>query len=428
MKKWLFLPIEIEVRELDAKILIALEAVNRGFNVVIGNPRILKVLKFFPKGIYFSKDSDGLNYENFKNYRKLGGKVCVHDEEGLVHFNDKSYISLRLDFPTLKEIDLYLCWGDHQKSIIDNFKSKYTSSLKTISTGHPRIDLLKKEKVLNYKKTNLILINTKLTGFNIKGKNKGNSLLKVLKAHNMIKDKENEDFFKGYEIYQEKLFYKYVELIKYLSAQFKDKQIILRPHPGEDLENWKNLVKNLSNVIVTNENSISYWIKKSDLIIHTGCTTGLEAVLMNRLTISYQPVDDNKYKIPLPDEVSHFEIKIKEEVKNIIENFYNDNLKIKDKTEILNHYLKIDENKFAYEYIVDELEKIAFDSTNLNFINKKIIKFLLNRKKWNSDKMRLYNKTDFLKKVKDLAVKFNLDISNLEIEELAQNLFLLSKK
>jgi len=396
--KWLYLPIETEVRELDAKLLIAIEAVNRGYSVIFGNAKMSKLLNILPKGIFFSKDSDGLLYELFKKYRQSGGKVCVHDEEGFVQFSDNSYITTRLDFKTLEEIDLYLCWGDHQKNVIDKFKSKYNKNLLTVSTGHPRIDLLQLQKS-SEDQFNRILINTKLSAYNIIDRDKGNNFIKLLKSHHMIKTDEEYDFYENYILYEEKLFKKYIDLVKSLSLEFRDKEIMIRPHPSEDINTWITLFKNYNNVVIEKSNSIHHWIKKSDLIIHTGCTTGIESAILGKYTIAFTPIENDRYKIALPNNTSHCILKDEHQIIENIKNFYNNfkpYIDCSHNNELLKH-INIDKQP-SYINILNEIDKLDIDQSGFTILGKTILKIrkVINKnKKWKNGKMKHYTKKSF---------------------------------
>ena len=55
-KKWLLIPVENQVRELDPKLLFACVAAERGFTSVIGSRREMEFnIDMFPLSIYLSK-------------------------------------------------------------------------------------------------------------------------------------------------------------------------------------------------------------------------------------------------------------------------------------------------------------------------------------------------------------------------------------
>ena len=55
-KKWLYLPIEVKVRELDAKLLLSYYALREGYRVVLGEHQMVELAaNTLPKGVFFSK-------------------------------------------------------------------------------------------------------------------------------------------------------------------------------------------------------------------------------------------------------------------------------------------------------------------------------------------------------------------------------------
>ena len=76
--------------------------------------------------------------------------------------------------------------------------------------------------------------------------------------------------------------------------------IIVRPHPEENENVYKKKFLDFSNIKVTKEKTIDYWIKNSDLIIHNDCTTGIEARLLGKPVFSYDCSPYKKVQCDLP--------------------------------------------------------------------------------------------------------------------------------
>ena len=88
---------------------------------------------------------------------------------------------------------------------------------------------------------------------------------------------------------QFKLISYFIEAIEYLAKRNKNYDIILRPHPAENIEIWKILLNKIPNVRVIREDGVSLWIKDSFAILHNGCTTALEASFFKKPIITYIP-------------------------------------------------------------------------------------------------------------------------------------------
>ena len=86
-------------------------------------------------------------------------------------------------------------------------------------------------------------------------------------------------------------FFSYVELIKNLVRDFKDYKIILRPHPSENISEWKRICSKISErVLVTNEKNFIAWSIASKYIIQCRCMTGFESFIISKeKVINYEP-------------------------------------------------------------------------------------------------------------------------------------------
>lgn len=443
MKKFLYLPIESKVREFDAKILIALEALQNDYVVIIGSKSMMRYMKFLPKGILFYKDSSAPMEQRFKNFKKIGHKIIVHDEEGFVQMNWDDYCKTRINFDTLKYVDKYLCWGNEQFKAIEQAKININKNLSMVKVGHPRIDLLRNpirnynfDKSINGK---MILINTKLGEYNHQ---KGETAwIDIMKNHNMI---QSESFLKlkmEQVSYKKSLMEYYINLINSISGKYKDCKIILRPHPVENVDKWKELTRDLSNVIVTNEKPIGYWIHQSDLVIHTGCTTALEAFIMDKPVITFKPIDDKRFEVPLPDSISlkaTNEEQCVELISKLMNNDYDYDTYKKNGNEILCKNIESLKGEFAYKKIVEELDKLEVQPVNFSFILQIKIKslFLIQKIKSYAKKYlkptplnenQVFHKNDIELSVQNLQKVIDMQDYTI-IDKLSDNIYMLWKK
>lgn len=305
-----YLAMETKVREMDAKILLSAVLALRGHRVVLGYKTDLDILmKTLPPGIYVDKSAASTKVEKFRELRRDGHVVMVHDEEGLVIHNPKRYLSHRVACDSVDVISQFFMWGGEQEKIINSEFSQYADKLAV--TGNPRFDLLRadmrglfdrEKEILRQKYGSFILIPTKFgTNNNQMGKEQ---YLQSEIQNALIKNEEDYEFRKGYFEFREKLFDRFVELVESISAQNKDRTIIVRPHPSENLEAWEKLVAHLPNVRVVREGNVQPWIMAADLILHNGCTTAIEAAMLGIPAIAYRPVTSDQFDIPLPNAVS----------------------------------------------------------------------------------------------------------------------------
>ena len=358
--------------------------------------------------------------------KKYGHKIAILDEEAFIPLDKESFISHRVKGEVLEEIELYFCWGKNHKKLVTPIINEINSHLNIKVTGHPRMDLLKKDFRKLQKNSNLILINTMFGSYNYKfGRNKFIENLKRLKV---ITNKEKEKYFLNLIAHEEKLFNEYVNLLKKLSKKFKNYHFIIRPHPTENIQTWEKIFYNYKNIEIKQENTVNHWIEKSLLVIHTNCTTGIETFLMDKIPIAFIPIENKNYEVKLPNQLSltakNFDdianyISLFE--KNKLEEIFNRN----EKKEILRNYLaNID--FFAYKKIIEEIEKISIPNqiyTSKNQLKLKLKK-LFNKNhintKFNIDKNQL------LQKMQRFNTHFNLN--QFEISNFYDEIFLIRKK
>ncbi len=308
---WLILPIETKVRELYGKLLFSFVAAEAGFKVIIGpKAEINNRSKYFPKSFILNF---GLakSYESSSSmYKKYGHKVIAIDEEGLVTLNDDIYLKYRVSEDTLKQTDLFFCWGDRQARLVES-KVEGTGC-KVISSGNPRFDILRPEyrsilaaqvEEIKLKYNPMILINTNFGSFNhINGVE---FTIQSLREKQWMITPEDENFHRDRINLQGRFFDYFVRMLPILSNEFKTHNIILRPHPSENHDVWKEHTKNLPNVHIIHDGNVDPWIMASDLVIHNGCTTAVQAFLLSKPVISYRPVIIKHLETYFPNELSN---------------------------------------------------------------------------------------------------------------------------
>ena len=109
----LLIPVENQVRELDAKLLLACIAARRGFSSMIGSRREMEFnIDAFPNSIYLSKSMTirSLLFFQVAQYFKI--EIVTWDEEALVHLPPETYFSRRLDSRAIKYVSHLFAWGE----------------------------------------------------------------------------------------------------------------------------------------------------------------------------------------------------------------------------------------------------------------------------------------------------------------------------
>lgn len=362
-KKILYLPIETIARELDSKLLLAHRALSRDYFIIIGRKNYLKkISEKLRYGIYFFMIHQPESYPSIKTNDQFCNVVL--DEEGLVFLNDTAF--LRRSMPKrLKHLKIIFTWGIYQQKLLLKENPKLLNKLSVV--GNPRFDLLRSEyqilfksscKKLQQKLGKYVLINTNFVPGNYSHYYITGYLEKI--KSNYIKSKEDYCYYSKKVNYYQQLFKHYCKAIIYLSEKFSEINFILRPHPSEDYKNWEKALNSFKNIKVFHEGNVIDWIYGAKAIIHTGCTTGIEAWALNKPVLRYNPFPNKGFESSLPNKFGYncltifdLEEAIKKVLKGNLQGTFNKQI------EIIKPFIDNINGKLSSERILDSLDIIA---------------------------------------------------------------------
>jgi surface carbohydrate biosynthesis protein len=306
--KHLILPVETTARELDAKLLISLQAVRREMTVTLGNKALLNlgINKLIP-GIYLSHNFNAGRDRIIGIARQLGHRVVAWDEEGLVWINEEIYRRRRASQSAIANLEALFVWGQEQADALKPVTQGMP--VKVILAGNPRADLLRPEmrplyaaraEALKLEFGDFILINSNFGWINHAlahgNASDGVKNLEVVAAKSGFPLEYLEH---RYAIYRE-----FVSVLPVISRRFPNRKIIIRPHPSESDAGWRAASAGLSNVIVRYDSELVPWLMAASHIVHNGCTTAVETAMLDRIAISFRPQIREKHEIPQPHRVS----------------------------------------------------------------------------------------------------------------------------
>ena len=374
-KACLIIPVENQVRELDPKLLLACIAVKRGFSVVIGSHREIDFrIASFPRSLYLNKSMTKRNLKMFRIMRKLGHEILTWDEEALVHLPAETYYSRRLSPTAIRYNSHLFAWGKDNAELWRNYPD-IPENMPIHVTGNPRSDMLRPElrsfyepEVEQIRKCygKIILVNTNF--------NHVNAFFPAQNLFQPVSDAGEEPqfgkaavgmdrkFAEGLRDHKEAIFGAFKALIPLLDQSYPDHTIIVRPHPTENQQVYIDLAKTCKKVQVTNEGNVVPWLLATDVVIHNGCTTGVEAYMMDVPAISYRAKVDETYDMGfyrLPNLISHecFDInQLQETLAKILKRELGA-ASGDERKELVNQHLAAQDGPLACERIVDVLEE-----------------------------------------------------------------------
>ena len=429
------MPLEIKNRDFFSRLLISLELCDKhDYDIFFGyRGDVNYFAKNYYPGIYYGITTLK-NFEKlFKSLKEKGNTLIISDEEGLVTYSTEYYKKFKVSKKILDISDFIFTWGKKNSLIL---KKICKNKKKIIVTGNPRLDFLKKPlsniysqevKKIKKKYKNFFLIATNFSYSNYFDKNV--SYTELLKKRDFFGSISDLIQWRKYVDIKKLVFNETVKFIK----KSNKLNLVIRCHPSENHEIYKNLEKKYKNVHFDNSYSLHPWILASKGVISHYCTSTFEALAANKKVFTIKPnyktpLEDNQYfKIPIKVK-KHYELVSKLNYSNSTAN----NLKtVKYYSENFN------KKKYSYKKIVNEIGKINLKQTShfvpKNFIAKfKFLKIrenlknlvLFRKSKYLDNKMQNITKEEIL-----LFIDFFPNYSNLfKIEKINKNCFSIKKK
>lgn len=375
----LLLPVENQVRELDAKILLGYIAAHKGFVSILGPRRKLESqITSFPKSVYVSKSLKSGNGRYFKILRKLGHEIVAWDEEALVHLPPDTYYSRRFSLEALKHVSHLFAWGQDSADLWRQCPD-FPNELPIHITGNPRGDLLRPgirhfyDKIIKEIKERyggFILINTNFNQVNAfyPLQNLFQPVERPGEKPKMgnLAEGMTREFTQGLWDHKQLIFEDFKRLIPELEQAFPDYNIVVRPHPGENQKIYHRIASQCQRVQVTNAGNVIPWLLAAKAMVHNGCTTGVEAYVLGLPAISYRATVNEHYDDAfsrLPHLLS-YECFDSETLCEDLQKVLSGQLGVANSQEhrrLIDHHLASQNGALACERIVDVLKDMSDD-------------------------------------------------------------------
>ena len=390
----LLIPVENQVRELDPKLLLAVAAAKAGFKSYIGYRTEMDiVIASLPRGIYLAKSFTQRSDKMFRILAKLGHIICAWDEEALVHYPADIYFTRRLSAKALSYVSHLFAWGKDNENLFREFP-QFPVNLPIHLVGNPRLDLLRREfndfyqnEISQIKEQHgqFILINTNFGNVNahlpylnlfVEKDKQGNYLTMGRGATGM-----SREYAEGRAKFKQTIFDHFKSLIPALSEAFGELDIVIRPHPVENKRPYEELAAQSKNIKVVQRGNVIPWLRAAKAIIHSGCTTGIEAYLSERPAISYAPLVEKRfgYDVQLPDQLS-YGCTTQAEVVTTIKNIFAGSQPALTSTALAD-YVDFHQDRLCCSKIIEVLRKINSEAGNKTQQYKPIHGWLLANKR-----------------------------------------------
>lgn len=304
--RYLIIPSENKTREFEAKLLVGCCAVESGFRAIIGSRHDIHFsIDQLPRSIYIGKDLRASSALMTRILTRLGHQIVAWDEEGLVYHTREHYLAARVHAPVMKAARLLLAWGPDNAEVWRSHPGYEGSPIQTV--GNPRFDLLRPE-LRSFHEEGVAALRRQLGSFILINSNFGsvNHLLPDAVSTTLSRFQSADAAAFQTEILRHRrlLFEQFLAIVPVLAKAFPQRTIVVRPHPSENPEPWLQVARDHANVQVRHEGNVVPWLLSAAVIVHNGCTTAIEASVLERPCISYQPAASGRFDIPLPNSLS----------------------------------------------------------------------------------------------------------------------------
>ena len=371
----IYLHIESSIRELDSKLLLAILAASRGHHVLISNlGGIIRGMRsgILAPGIFHTKSLTPGNDKIIRHQKMIDSGfiiTSIDEEGGLVDHGYEKFAKIRYSEQTISQASAIFGWGYEDTDTLKRIYSKYSSKIH--KTGSPRADMWKPffsdywAAPQGKPRKPFLLISS-----NLALANNINQLHLLIKSHKNSgyyqRDPEMLDNHLTTFAEEGHMMSAYIKAIRKLANNNNDYDIVLRPHPNENIKTWKICLEDIPNVHVIQEGSISAWVNHAFAVVHNGCTTAIEATISEKPVVTYIPFRQ-KYSRELVNELGHRVAspdELLEKVSSLFEAMRSNNQKNMSKKipEIVSKKINLDNDKLAAERIVEIWESLSNDN------------------------------------------------------------------
>lgn len=366
LRKLIYLPVETKSREFDSKCLIALACAEKGAAVILS---AMGRSRMEIPGVILLKSAAAFELPSILAMKKKHFKCTVIDEEGFVQTRNEKQRALRYSQGTIDAVDQIFFNGSRERELLSTVYALPAD--KGIVTGNPRFDFYK-PRFRSYYQKHASKLQKRHGRYILLPSRFGNvtparkvGYLDFLKKTRQIEAESDLDIFRAFFEHSKKIYRAFLDLLPRLSEEFSQYTIVIRPHPSESKEAWLAAAAGHRNVKVIAEGPIGPWLLGADAVLHNGCTTGLEAFLMDRPVFSYMPYTSEEFDLKLPNNLSiqrYDEKSLFEDMKSTLalnEAVVTDTEKIAYAESFLHNA----GSHYAYEDISDELVAMTSDMT-----------------------------------------------------------------
>ena len=368
-RRILYLLIEEQDRELRSRALVTAIAVERGFDVVLVPQWVVwQNWRDLPPGLILFKGNNAAQAVRMRETKQTGHCVASIEEEAL-GISDRAQLLRCYDDGVGENCDAFLVHGPFQADCV---LGKFPNAAGRVHiTGNPRIDLFQAKfaaglradsEALRRRFGDFLLINTNFSTINPRDDDALGCFDACVRVGLVDPGDpvDLEEFFTWCD-WEKTNLATIGALLDGLRRRGFSWPVIVRPHPTEELNIWRRALDGDKHVRVIREGDHLAWTAAARLLVHPGCTTGLEALLLNTPALSLTVGDNPWHGMYLSNQVNPTRASVEDAIDVVMDYSVGEDRISPERArclERLDHHIMAGADHLAAVAVVDVLERL----------------------------------------------------------------------
>jgi surface carbohydrate biosynthesis protein len=299
MEPIVYLPVEIKYREMPSRMLIASHLIQAGYAVVLGSHWAMTSppnQAALPQGLFLFKSVNRIQGNAMAMLHGNGHAIAASDEEVLVFIEDRGY-TVAFSENSANICELFFAQSKAHMRAVENRYPQLRGKIRVV--GNPRIDLmLPKNRTLFHAIDDrveqfkpYVLFNTNYGTLNSIWAD-SEHVMAIAGATGAFDGPNRERKIREFQAiiaWETQNHKAMVALLQWALNHAGDLNFVVRPHPAEQPRHWEQMLEGVKRAHVIPRSDPHPWIIGAELVVHTGCTTGLEAVLLDKPALNLLP-------------------------------------------------------------------------------------------------------------------------------------------